>query len=120
MVNKIKEKKKSPKNKDNKDNKKPKNNSIDNKKNNNKPKSKSKKKIQNGGNIFRASINLVKECIGLGGQMFKTAGGIMRMPADLAVAAKPVDTSHPAQTEPSPPKEMPNNELQQASSIPVN
>ena len=114
MVNKIKEKNKSS---NNKDNKKPKN--KDNKKPKN-IKSKSKKNIQNGGNVFKASFNLVKECIGLGGQMFKTAGGIMRMPADLAVAAKPVDTSHPAQTEPTPPKEMPNNELNQAKSIPVN
>ncbi len=119
MVNKIKEKKKSTKNKDNKDNKTPKN--KDNKKPKN-VKSKSKKNIQynqNGGNIFGAAINLVNQCIGLGGQMFKTAGGIMRMPSDLAVAAKPVDTSHPAQTEPSPPKKMPDNELNRAKSIPV-
>ena len=71
--------------------------------------SKINKKNQNGGNVVGDSINLVMESIGLGMQIFKTAGGIMRMPADLARAVPPPEKKAPAQSEPTQPKQMPNN-----------
>ena len=78
-----------------------------------KPKSKhkSKKCNQDGGNVVGAAINLVKESIGLGKQIFKTAGGIMRMPYDLQRAVPPPEKKAPAQAQPTQEKQMPNNDL---------
>ncbi len=94
---------------DKKDKQKKTKDSNKNLKSKSKSNSKINKKNQNGGNVVGASINLVMESIGLGMQIFKTAGGIMRMPADLARAVPPPEKKAPAQSEPTQPKQMPNN-----------
>ena len=76
-----------------------------------KSKPKPKKCNQDGGNVVGAAINLVTESIGLGKQIFKTAGGIMRMPYDLQRAVPPPEKKAPAQTQPAQQRQMPNNEF---------
>jgi len=87
----------------NKNNKNNKNDKII--KNKKKIKNTKNKKFQDGGNVPAASVNLVKNMVDLGKQIFKTAGGIMRMPADLARASPPP----PKETVPNrtPPEKMP-------------
>lgn len=101
-TNKIKEKETPPKNKDNK---------KKSKKNKSTTNTNTKKNIQSGGNVGRAAIGLVKESIKLGKQIFKTAGGIMRMPYDMQKGIPPPEKKAPAQTEPAQPRDMPNNDF---------
>lgn len=71
---------------------------------------KNKNKNQKGGeNVVSASIGMVSNMVGLGMQIFKTAGGIMRMPYDLAKAAPPPPKE--AQQNPTPKEKLPTNEI---------
>lgn len=73
-------------------------------------KTKNSKKQDGGTDVVTASVGLVTSMVDLGMQMFKTAGGIMSMPSDLARASPPPPKE--AQQQNTPPENLPEKELQ--------
>ena len=76
---------------------------------------KNNKKQDGGTDVATASIGLITNMIGLGTQIFKTAGGIMSMPADLAKASPPPPKE--AQQEVTPKQSLPKKEINEIRKI---